>query len=64
MHRHVLYFTVIIFILVFAIHLNLHNLNFFFLSILSSLLNERKVWKPNAPMTDRLMAKAIEAHAS
>ncbi|RUS88885.1 hypothetical protein EGW08_003324 [Elysia chlorotica] len=28
-----------------------------------SLLNERKVWKPKAPMTDRLMAKAIEAHA-
>ncbi|XP_005104787.1 tetratricopeptide repeat protein 38 [Aplysia californica] len=28
-----------------------------------ALLNERKVWKPNAPMTDRLMAKAIEAHA-
>ncbi|GFO33978.1 tetratricopeptide repeat protein 38-like [Plakobranchus ocellatus] len=27
-----------------------------------ALLNERKVGKPNAPMTDRLIAKAIEAH--
>ncbi|CAG5126771.1 unnamed protein product, partial [Candidula unifasciata] len=28
-----------------------------------ALLNERRLWKPQSPMTDRLMAKAIEIHS-
>lgn len=45
-----------------TIGLNIKNVFTFMFSVSRSLLTERKAMKENAPMTDRLMAKALSLH--